>query len=334
MRVNDHTTHELTRHHRVDALLLHGLALWSLSHLIWHRWDLKHLVILLSWKQMMILFTVNLHLWLIGRFMILLTFFHLFLVKIVLLLQIWHSPFLMRHVESPLRCCVRICHVFTVELITLVVELVLEEPSWLIHWKVDVSIIEKIVHNTRIPDSTSISILVALTRHMMHLSVSTVVSMVLHWQMVNILLTNGLPLVHVRHRWHNERLRPVKLKLKHSLILVSLMSLLICSDWTWMLCLCKFTLSWILLRHNEIGHLLVSEINLHILIRVNQSLLMLHIWQILEIRAEKLMVLNEMSIIMHTSWQTLTMKECKLMVSLLNWWIFILICLVLTVKRT
>lgn len=203
MRVNDHTTHELTRHHRIDAFLLHDLALWSLSHLIRHRRDLKHLVILLSWKQMMIWFTVNLHLWLIGRFMSLLTFFHLFLVKIVLLLQIRHSPFLIRHIEPPLRCCVRICYVLTVELVTRVVELVLEEPSWLIHWKVDVSIVEKIVNNTRIHDSTSISILIALTWHMMNLSISTVVSMVLHWQMVSILLTNGLSLVHVRHRWHN-----------------------------------------------------------------------------------------------------------------------------------
>lgn len=112
------------------------------------------------------------------------------------------------------------------------------------------------------------------------------------------------------------------------------MSLLVYSDWTWMFCHCKFALTWIWLRHNEIGHLLVSEVNLHILIRVNQSLLMLHIWQILDIRAKELMIINKMSIVVHASWQTLTMIESKLMVPLLNRWVFILICLVLTVKWT
>ena len=155
--------------------------------------------------------------------------------------------------------------------------------------------------------------------------------MMLKWQMISILLTNSLSLVHIRYRWYNERLRTMKLKFIH-VVLTGLISLLIYSNWTWMFSLCKFTLTWILLRHNEIVHLLVSEINLHILICINQSLLMLHICQILDIRIEELMVINDMRIIMHASWQTLTVIESELMIPLWHWWVFFFICQVLTVK--
>ena len=206
MRVDD-TAHELASHHRVHAILLHDLALWSLCHLVWHRWYLQHLMVRLTWKQMT-WFTVNLHLWLIGRFC-LLTFFNLFLVKLVLLsLEGTYWPFLMRHVESPLRCFVRICYVLVIEMVTGRIELILEETSWLIHWKVDVSIVEQIIDDTRITNDSTISyILVAWAWNLMRLPVSAVRPVVLKWHVFIVLLANGLAMVQIRHRWDNKWLR-------------------------------------------------------------------------------------------------------------------------------
>lgn len=79
----------------------------------------------------------------------------------------------------------------------------------------------------------------------------------------------------------------MQLKFKH-VMLIALMSLLICSNRTRMFSHCKFTLTWIRMMH------IVHLINLHILIRINQSLLMLHISQILDIRIEELVIINEM----------------------------------------
>ena len=210
MRVDD-TAHELASHHRVHAILLHDLALWSLCHLVWHRWYLQHLMVRLTWKQMT-WFTVNLHLWLIGRFC-LLTFFNLFLVKLVLLsLEGTYWPFLMRHVESPLCCFVRICYVLVIEMVTGRIELILEETSWLIHWKVDVSIVEQIIDYTRISNDTTIcNILVALTWNLMGLPISTVRSLMLKWHMFIVVLGNWLTMMHVRHRRDYKGLRTVQL---------------------------------------------------------------------------------------------------------------------------
>lgn len=206
MRVNDDTAHELASHHWVNAILLHDLALRSLRHLVWHWWYLQHLVVRLTLKQM-IWFTVNLHLW-IGRFC-LLAFFHLFLVNLVLLgLERPHWHFLMRHVEPPLCCFVRIRNVLVVEMVTWRIELILEETSWLIHWKVDVSIVEQIIDDTRITNDSTISyILVALAWNLMRLPVSAVRPVVLKWHVFIVVLANGLAMVQIRHRWDNKWLR-------------------------------------------------------------------------------------------------------------------------------
>ena len=209
MRINDDTAHELASHHWVDAILLHVFALWSLRHLVWHRRYLQHLMVRLTLEQMT-LFTVNLHLWLIGRFC-LITFFDLILVKLVLLGLKWlHATLLIRHVETSLRCFIRIRYVLVVEMVIGRIELILEKTSWLIHWKVDVSIIKQIINHTRISDHTTVSnILVALAWNLMRLSISTVWPMMLKRHMVVVVFDNLLTMVHVRHRWDYKRLRTV-----------------------------------------------------------------------------------------------------------------------------
>ena len=106
------------------------------------------------------------------------------------------------------------------------------------------------------------------------------------------------------------------------------------SNRAWLFILCKFTLHLIRLWNCEIVHLLVSKINLHVLMCRHQSLLMLHIGQILDIWMEKLVIVHQMRSLVHAGWQTLTVEKGQLMISLLNLRNFILIGLMLTVKRT
>ena len=107
---------------------------------------------------------------------------------------------------------------------------------------------------------------------------------------------------------------------------------MVISNWTWLLILCKFTLYLIWLSICEIVHLLLSQINLHALMCWNQSLLMLHIGQILDICIEEVVIINHMWRTVHASWQTLTVEKSQLVISLLNLRNFILIGLMLTVK--
>ena len=105
------------------------------------------------------------------------------------------------------------------------------------------------------------------------------------------------------------------------------------SNRTWLFIHCKFGLSLIWLRNCEIVHLLVSEVNLHVFMWWYQSLLMLHIGQILYILMEKLVV-NHVRSTVHASWHTLTVEKGQLMIPLLQLRNFILIGLMLTVQRT
>ena len=200
----DDTSHELACHHCRVTFVLQHLALWSLRmlHLVGHGWDLHHLLIGLTWNQRIVYITVNLHLWLIGRFMNLVTLLCLLLMGRIPL-YLWHlrNNFLLRHVETPLGCFVRISYVFTVEM---AVWIELEKTSSLIHRKVDVSIVEKTINDTRISNDTSINyILIALARNLMRLWAIYTVILRLNCQVVIIILSNVLPLLHVRKSWNN-----------------------------------------------------------------------------------------------------------------------------------
>ena len=129
----------------------------------------------------------------------------LLLGQIPLYLRHLWNIFLLRHVKTPLGCFIRISYVFAVEM---VVWIELEKTSSLIHRKVDVSIVEKTINGTRISNDTSINyILIALARNLMRLWTISTVILWLNCQVISIIFSNILPLLHIGESWNNQRLR-------------------------------------------------------------------------------------------------------------------------------